>query len=272
MISVDQVRRKIERDGIAGLVKAGIRRLGRKSSPPAEENILILGLFGSRTGTMVDVGACRGAALLPFAEKRWSVHAFEPDPANRAALLTATNGLSRIQISDRAVTETDDQVLTFYTSPESIGVSSLTPFTDKHQPSAEVHTTRLDTYLRSHDVQKVDYLKIDAEAHDYFALRSFPFDRIKPDAILCEFEDRKTEPLGYKMADMADFLVSHGYVVVVSEWFPIVRYGTEHQWRRFFRYPTETVAADGWGNLIAIRDPAMIAALPAVIAKKLGEQ
>jgi len=43
-----------------------------------------------------------------------------------------------------------------------------------------------------------------------------------------------------------------GYEVLVSEWEPIVEYGRRHTWKRFVRYPA-TIAADGWGNLIAVQ-------------------
>jgi len=73
--------------------------------------------------------------------------------------------------------------------------------------------------------------------------------------IECEFEDIKTVPLGYTFHDMAKYLVNKGYRVYVSEWHPIIRYGTQHHWNRLIRYPCELSDLKGWGDLLAFRDP-----------------
>ncbi len=44
-----------------------------------------------------------------------------------------------------------------------------------------------------------------------------------------------------------------GYVVFVSEWHPIIRYGVSHSWRRLDRYPCTQINPKGWGNFIAVR-------------------
>jgi hypothetical protein len=54
---------------------------------------------------------------------------------------------------------------------------------------------------------------------------------------------------------MADFLIANGYTVIVSEWMPIVEYGSSHRWRSFSDYPCPLHHGRAWGNLIAVRDP-----------------
>jgi hypothetical protein len=77
--------------------------------------------------------------------------------------------------------------------------------------------------------------------------------------ILCEFEDRKTQPLGYSTHEMAQYLVDHGYSVYVSEWHPVVRYGGKHQWRMLKPYPCELEDPDAWGKLarLSVRSRAL---------------
>jgi len=82
-------------------------------------------------------------------------------------------------------------------------------------------------------------------------LQGFPFDLMKPFIIECEFEDLKTTKLNYKVKDMINFLQNKGYFVYVSQWYPIVRYGIRHQWKRFFKYEGQNLSEDSWGNLIA---------------------
>jgi FkbM family methyltransferase len=248
---------KFQNEGAGGLATA-IRHKILGAPEPVDENLLIAKLLPTTSsGVMIDVGACHGAALKPFAQRGWRVFAFEPDPANRNVLTNNVKAFPGVDISPEAITETDGQVLTFYSSDESVGISSLTAFTAGHKPTAEVTTTRLDTFIKSRSITKIDYLKIDAEGHDLFVLRSFPFEQVQPSIVMCEFEDRKTLPLGYTMTDMADLLQSQGYLVIVSEWAPIKRYGIAHQWKSFKQYPVTLDDKEGWGNLIAIHDSAM---------------
>lgn len=253
MVTLQQVRRKLERDGIGGLLRAALARTRQRGTTVDENALIAEHLLGGRPGVMIDVGACFGAALRPFAENGWKVVAFEPDPVNRKTLLDNVAAMPAVVVHSDAISETDGQTLSFYASPESPGVSSLTPFLPSHKPVAQVQTTRLDTFMAANGITDVDYLKIDAEGHDLFVLKSFPFDRVSPRAVLCEFEDRKTKPLGYQMTDMADLLVAAGYEVIISEWHPIERYGTSHSWNRFVRYPDKLTHPDAWGNLVATR-------------------
>lgn len=145
----------------------------------------------------------------------------------------------------------DDEEVSLFTSDVSTGISTLSPFHKTHAPTATVRTVRLDTYVRNGAVNQVDFLKTDIEGFDLFALRTFPWESHHPKAIVCEFEDKKTIRLGHNVHDIAQFLQGHGYSVLVSEWNPITEYGAAHKFRRFSHYPTE-LAADSWGNLIAV--------------------
>jgi hypothetical protein len=101
----------------------------------------------------------------------------------------------------------------------------------------------------------VNVLKVDTEGFDLAVLEGFPWDRDLPDVVICEFEDRKTKPLGYTTSDLADFLVERGYQVWMSEWHPVVRYGIQHEWHRLALYPCEPSTSEAWGNFVAFRHP-----------------
>ncbi len=105
--------------------------------------------------------------------------------------------------------------------------------------------------LNNHNLPGVDFLKIDTEGYDFFVLKGFPWSYHKPCVIECEFEDKKSLPLGYNMRQMADFLIDKGYQLLVSEWHPIVEYGYRHDWRCLKKYPCELEDRDSWGNLLA---------------------
>jgi len=206
-------------------------------------------------GLLVDVGAHHGGSIRQFCESGWTVHAFEPDPNNRRILRQNVDSAWSLHVNKEAVAEVDGQTVDFFASSESSGVSGLSPFLDSHERVAQVKTVRLSTYIADHSLGHVDYLKIDTEGHDLFVLKSFPWDSDAPDAIECEFEDNKTVDLGYTSDELADFLIDHGYQVLVSEWHPIIRYGISHDFSALRRYEPGTISGQAWGNFLAVRSP-----------------
>lgn len=199
---------------------------------------------------MVDVGAHHGSTLRPFANDGWRVYAFEPDPSNREVLERNWGAAENVTIDPRAIAERDGQVVDLYVSDVSTGISALAPFHPSHRIGTQVETVRLDTYLEN--VPAVDFLKTDTEGWDLPVLRTFPWQRLKPVAVVCEFEDRKTIPLGYDFDDLAGFMQDRGYAVFVSEWYPVSEYGQRHTWRSFGAYPVRLADADAWGNLVCV--------------------
>lgn len=214
-----------------------------------DESRIVHAAFGTRRGVMLDVGAHHGSSLAPFADDGWTIHAFEPDPMNRARLQAEFGDRRNVMINPVAVAGHLGE-MPLFTSEQSTGISSLVPFTDTHKQTGTVMVTTLATYLAQAGIDRVDFLKIDVEGYERNVLIGNDW-TIKPDVILLEFEDSKTIPLGYSWKDLASDLTDRGYAVLVSEWFPIQNYGATHRWRRFETYPTELDDAAGWGNLIA---------------------
>lgn len=207
-----------------------------------------------KSKVMVDVGAHFGGSLERFAHDGWRIYAFEPDPQNRAILSSYCRNISGVTIDSRAVSNQDNEDRPFYKSEVSTGISSLSSFHSTHKQIGTVSTVTLKSIFRENDIKSLGFLKIDTEGHDLFVLQGMPWENVKPDVILCEFEDRKTKSHGYDFNDMASYLVDKGYKILVSEWYPIVEYGGHHQWRRFVQYPCELLDELAWGNLIAIKD------------------
>lgn len=205
-----------------------------------------------KPGVMIDVGAHYGGALQKFANARWQVYAFEPDSANRAHLEGSFGGTPNVSIDPRAVSDQERAHVSLYRSEESTGISGLSAFHPTHRQSETVDITTLSRFVEDHDIEHVDFLKIDTEGFDLFVLKGFPWQRLQPRLILCEFEDRKTLSLGYNYHDLAGYLLAEGYRVLVSEWYPIKRYGIPHRWRRFRPYPVELADPQAWGNLLAV--------------------
>ena len=215
---------------------------------------LVFGLFEGehQSHVMIDVGAHWGGSLIKFARAGWSVHAFEPDPDQRRVLARNTADFPQVHIDPRAVSDVGGQEMTFYKSPVSTGISGMLAFHPSHYSSGTVTTVTLTEYLADVGIANVDFLKIDCEGYDLFVLQGFPWSKVQPAAIICEFEDRKTVAVGYNFHDMADYLRDCGYQIIVSEWYPIVEYGGTHRWRRYEPYPCDLLDKNAWGNLIAV--------------------
>lgn len=244
-----------------------IQRL-RGRPPVFSEADLVLTHFDAhpRRGVMIDVGAHYGESLEPYLRRGWRILAFEPDPANRAELARHVD-TSRIRLLPVAVSDRAVEGASFFASDESTGISSLSAFRDSHRQVATVEVRTLRDVLSEDPVDRVDYLKIDTEGHDLFVLKGFPFDRLRPEVIVCEFEDGKTVPLGYGHHDLGSLLIEQGYQVLLSEWYPIERYGAAHRWRRLRRYPCDLEAPAAWGNFIGFRQGVDIGAADAYLSR-----
>lgn len=203
-----------------------------------------------RQGTMIDVGAHVGSSLINYAKAGWSIYAFEPDPGNRKTLNSHVAGYENVEVFDKAVGKEARSNVAFYSSDVSTGISGLTAFHESHKETARIDTTTLNDLIQSRAIEAVDFLKIDVEGHEMDVLAGLDFEKIKPKAIVAEFEDGKTQHHGYSMKDLASYLQDAGYVVFVSEWHPIERYGVKHSWKQLLRYPCQTLP-DSWGNLVA---------------------
>lgn len=223
-----------------------------------DEATLIYKLFLGKDepGCMIDVGAHFGESALPYLTRGWKVHSFEPDIA--AVKIKALTDIADSYINFRyckdVISDEDGVEVSFYSSDESTGISSIIPFTKGHKEINKLRTKKLSTFLNQNPEIgiEIDYLKIDTEGNDLNVLKGFPFESIKPDVIMCEFEDAKTLKVGYRFQDMGDFLLSKGYNVYLSEWYQIEKYGVKHKWRSIRGYPCNLEDEKGWGNFIAV--------------------
>jgi len=200
---------------------------------------------------MVDVGAHFGESLQPFARRGWRIVAFEPDTheGKHAAIKARLNEGS--DLFSCALSNSEAESIAFYVSDVSTGISGLLPFHPSHTSAACVPVRTLRGVLSELGIDRVNFLKIDTEGNDLLVLQGLEW-AVRPDVILCEFEDTKTKLAGYDYRNLGDYLMSAGYRVFVSEWYPIKRYGVEHSWRRLCSYPCTLKDANAWGNFIAV--------------------
>lgn len=223
-----------------------------------DENQVIFKLFQKTKdkNTMIDVGAHFGGSLEPFAKDNWRIYAFEPDPNNRIKLvkLCKKNNFDNVIISTNAVSDKPQENVPFYSSKVSTGISGLNKFHESHRICLFVDVITLADFIKVNRIEKVNYLKIDTEGYDLFVLKGFPWNKIQPDVILTEFEDSKTTNLGYSYEDMIKYLSDNGYEIIISEWYPIVQYGNQHNWKQLHLYYDgfKGLEDNACGNIIAL--------------------
>lgn len=225
----------------------------RGSNIDFNETNVIAKYLGSEKKIMVNVGAHFGWSLSAFVKQGWKIYAFEPDEKNRAALTKNYGDNPLVKIDSRAVSNEIAHEMSFFTSTESTGISSLAPFHKTHKETAKVSVTTLRHFCEETNIDHIDFLLIDTEAYDLFVLKGLDWEKIRPDVIVCEFEDNKTKSLGYDFYDLANFLTDKGYKLLISEWHPIKRYGIRHDWRRLSKYPCKLANENAWGNIIAFK-------------------
>lgn len=221
-----------------------------------EESNLVFDVLKYKKGSriMFDIGAGHGSTFLRFAKLGWKVFAFEPDKFNYEIASKNAAGLTNVELIALAVNSEDKTNVPFFRSGISDGISGLSSFDPSHIKDGFVDTTRLETFCQTHGINDIDYLKIDAEGYDFEVLKSLNWSKIKPCVIMFEFEDSRSKSMGYTLKDVVNFLSGMNYQFLISEWHPVEKRGRPHKWKNF-SIAIENVNPNGWGNVIAIRDP-----------------
>jgi FkbM family methyltransferase len=125
--------------------------------------------------TIVEVGAHQGVETLNFlAEQGKRIFAFEPDHDSFRVLqeIERQYSLSGLRVLPFAVDLGDNQETLFH-YPD--GKSTLAnPFFREEKPAgfSLVWTMRLDTFMDLYNIDKIDYLRIDAPLHEESCLES----------------------------------------------------------------------------------------------------
>jgi FkbM family methyltransferase len=144
---------------------------------------------GSRR--LIDVGACVGALSGPFLAEGWQTVMFEPDPRCHPTLAALAEGHpGQVRVENAAVTADRDGSVLFHIAGAP-GLSGLS-----HSPYAADLATRdvpsraLAPYIARNGLFDVDFVKIDAEGHDFAILEGLDFGRVAPRLMMVEFGEQ----------------------------------------------------------------------------------
>jgi FkbM family methyltransferase len=163
-----------------------LRNLPHSSGEVYMQQKIAKALAESTGAVVLDVGANVGQWSILFLETAKSQglkfdylvhHAFEPVPATRQKLLTsvAAAGLSKVAqiqsvaISDR-IGETQINILGSETSGRNSIVDDPLHY-EKPLNRLTIRTDTLDNFCTEQGINHVDFVKIDAEGHDFFVIK-----------------------------------------------------------------------------------------------------
>lgn len=231
----------------------------RKNLASLDEIALIANLLKELTdGLILDIGACGGGSSKPFIKMGWRSICFEPSFKNIKILRNTFKNEKKVTIDTRAVSDIVLSDVPFYESPVSNGISSILPFHHSHKLTQKVNTTTVSEIISEYKINTIDFLKVDVEGYDFSVLKGVPWEIISPNVVMCEFENLKTEKLGHTWEDVCNYLIKKGYAIYISEWHPIIEYGTNHNWRGLKKYPCNLDNPCAWGNILAFKkDPGL---------------
>jgi FkbM family methyltransferase len=172
-----------------------------------------------------DVGANVGTWTTAFVQQAHRrrmpvvIHAFEPAPDTFVALgrTLATAGVDHQVVTNRIALSNVPGQSTLHSPGSLAGRASLHEL-EADEPEAQtylqVETTTVDEYCERAGVQHIDFLKIDAEGHDYFVIAGATEKCRRREIALIQFEynHRWINARRY-LRDVFDLLLPHGYVL-----------------------------------------------------------
>lgn len=170
--------------------------------------------------TVLDIGAHHGFYTLLASHKvgpRGRVIAFEPSPRERKFLLRhlSLNRCKNVSVESFALGSQEVEADFFLVEGEETGCNSLRPPNVNEATRAlGVLVRRLDDCLQRQGIQHVDFIKMDVEGAELEVLRgATELLRRRPrPVILCEAENIRTQPWGYRPSEIIVFLRRFNYL------------------------------------------------------------
>lgn len=138
---------------------------------------------GHANPVVFDVGANKGdycallLAKLSRAGMGGEAHVFEPSRVSFEALKTRFGDDARVVLNNMALSNVAGETQIYFDSPGS-GLSSLyrrrlDEYSKQMSMTETVRTIRLDAYIDAKNISHIDFVKLDVEGHELFALKGF---------------------------------------------------------------------------------------------------
>jgi FkbM family methyltransferase len=167
----------------------------------------------------LDIGAHHGYYTLLASRKvgpTGLVLAVEPSPRERKRLRLhlQINRCKNVRIEVRALGEAEGTASLYLVQGTETGCNSLRrPDVDQRTESVTVQVECLDRVLQDHQIERVDFIKMDVEGAELSVLKGAQelLNRRPRPVILSEVQDIRSRPWGYLARDVVRYLASLNY-------------------------------------------------------------
>ncbi len=161
---------------------------------------------------VLDIGANIGFYSLLFSEligQNGKVYAFEPEKNNFNRLVQNTKNRSNIHCIHAAVSDISGQIY-LYSSEFGLNVDYRTYYSGNNQMLQTVKAYSIDDFAQTHNIQKVDWIKIDIQGYEYFAFKGMKeiVSKNKDIKIITEFWPYGINKAGITVKDWFDLIYS----------------------------------------------------------------
>jgi len=181
-----------------------------------KESILTWEKFIHEDSMVIDIGANIGYYTLVAARKatRGKIHSFEPTPTSFRALEqnVLLNKLPNVIANPAGISNVNSNEKYYIASPDNSGMSGLMPSENFSGQIEIVEIITLDHYSQKHDLQKIDFIKIDIEGNELKALQGMQqvLTRFKP-IIFIELLEEHLHKFDSSIKEVYDFFKLNGY-------------------------------------------------------------
>lgn len=191
--------------------------------------VLVQGIYPVKIASgdvVVDVGAQIGCFAIWAAHQGAHVFAFEPFPENFKVLKAnvAMNGLKNVEALPYAVAATSGtRRMLLPTDPSHSGRYSL--YRGTADQAVDVASISLDDFLREHELDHVDLVKLDCQGSEYeivYGLRADTLAKIRCLVVECE---RFDQPEAWSVEALGRFLSERGFGVHIDGGICLARRG-----------------------------------------------
>lgn len=201
--------------------------------------------------SVIDVGANKGDWTNYFIEKNPSAKMllFEPSAAAYHHLLKEFSSNPNIRIDNEAVSDSEGE--TYFFEEDDMGETSslVSTFSNTSAKKTLVKITTIDKALERHHLNKVDFLKIDAEGYDLHVLKGAANSLAQQKIKYVQFEyNAPWAEAGSTLIDAFNFLKQHGYETFLINQHGLYKlnykkYGEYFRYSNYFATPVTNTGA-----------------------------
>ena len=104
-------------------------------------------------------------------ERKFQIHMFEPMPETSQLLKTKYKSFGNVFVNGLGVSDSNEVKKIYFDSGTSTHASIYNRTNVKLENSCDVRLIRLEDYIKSNNIKRINFIKIDVEGHEYSCLK-----------------------------------------------------------------------------------------------------